>query len=95
MQSAYGLYNIKKEEKDCTDIIYVSTEEVPNKSIEIKDTGVLKKWTRFAYRTRDQYGIESPWGFTEGAEIESFIPYFELKASKLPALRNDLIDYFK
>ena len=95
MQSAYGLYEIKKEDKDCTYTIHVSMEEVPNKSLEIKDTGVLKKWTRYAHRTRDQYGTESPWGFTEGTEIKSFIPYFKLRASKLPALRNDMVDYFK
>ena len=95
MQSAYGLYEIRKEDKDCTDTMYVSMEEVPNKSVEIKDTGVLKHWTRYAHRVRDQYNIYDPWDVSDGEIWKSFIPYFKLKASNLPALRNDGIDYFK
>ena len=95
MQSAYGLYNIKKEDKDCTDIIYVSVEEVPNKSIEIKDTGVIEHPMRYVYRVKGLHGIYSPWSFGNDSIIESFIPYFKLRTKQLPALRNDGINYFK
>ena len=87
MQSAYGLYKVNKDK----DALFVSTEESPNKVLEIRDSGV---WY-LAKTVKTDIGVESPWNILEPMLIKEFIPFFKLKQAPLPSLRYDIMSYFK
>ena len=87
MQSAYGLYEVHKDK----DALFVSTEESPNMVLEIRYSGV---W--YLARTIDlNIGVESPWNILEEFMVKEFKPFFTLKESPLPSLRDDMMSYFK
>ena len=87
MQSAYGLYKVNKDK----DAVFVSTEESPNKVLEIRDSGV---WY-LARTVETDIGFEYPWNMVEDFMIKEFMPFFKLKEAPLPSLKYDMMSYFK
>jgi hypothetical protein len=87
MQSAYGLYKVNRDK----DALFVSTEESPNKVLEIRDSGV---WY-LARTVKTDIGLEWSWNILEEFMIKEFKPFFKLKQAPLPSLRYDIMSYFK